>query len=195
MTRYINRSNVFIFIGVLLLAVMSLWLRGQARDPAPTVLEVVAVPHIPDFTIEEFEAVAMDMNGVPRQRIVAPNLLHYADDQTAIIEQPHLIVYNAQTPPWQIDSEKGWLSADGNTLLLKGEVVALRERDKLNERIQIDTRDVDVDLLTDIAVTEEEALIVADRGVTESVGMRARFAENRLFLKNRVRGRYAVPDS
>lgn len=195
MTRFIHRSNVSIFIAVLLLALLSLWLRGQARDPAPAEAEVLAVPHIPDFTLEEFEAVAMDADGVPRQRMTGLKLLHYADDQTATVDHPHVVIYNAKTPPWMIDAERGWLSADGNTLRLKDEVVALRERDKLNEGIKIDTYDVDVDLLTDVAVTDREVLIVADSSVTESVGMRARFAENRLFLKDRVRGHYAVPGS
>jgi len=195
MSQLINRSNSLIFIAVLLLTLISLWLRGQIRAPAPDAVEAVTVPHIADFTIENFTAVAMDADGVPRQRMLAVHLLHYADDQTATVDQPHVVIYNAQTPPWTIDAARGWLSADGNTLRLTGEVVALRERDAVNEGIKIDTRDVDVDLLNDVAVTDAEVLIVADSGVTESVGMRARFAENRFFLKDRVRGRYAVPGS
>ncbi len=195
MNRLINRGNVLIFVGVLVMAAASLWLRGQARDPAPAVIETAAVPHIPDFTIEAFEAVVMDADGRPRRRMSAPTLLHYADDQTATVDQPHVVVYNADTPPWNIDAARGWLSADGDTLRLQGKVVAWRERDEVNEAIKIDTRDVDIDLLTDIAVTDKEALIVADRGVTESVGMRAHFAENGLLLTHRVRGRYAVPGS
>lgn len=194
MVRFVNRGNLLVVAVVLVLAVISLWLRGQVREAAPEGVEA-KVPHIPDFTIENFEAVAMDVNGQPRQRLVAPRLLHYADDKTATVDQPHVTIYNAVTPPWQIDAERGWLSADGNTLRLSGEVIAERERDAVNEAIRIDTRDVDVDLPTDVAVTEAESLIVADSGVTESVGMRARFAENRLFLKERVRGRYAAPGS
>lgn len=195
MTRFINRNNLLIFVVVLLLALASLWLRGQARDPAPVISEAVVVQHIPDFTIEEFDAVAMDVNGQPRQSMRAPKLLHYADDQTATVEQPHLVIYSDETPPWQIDAERGWLSADGNTLKLLDKVVAVRIRDDLHEGVKIDTTNVDVDMLTDTAVTDEYALIVADSGVTEAIGMRARFAKNRLFLKNRVRGRYAVPGS
>jgi len=195
MTGFINRSNALIFVVVLIMAAASLWLRSQARDPAPAVAGVAVVPHIPDFTLEDFEAVAMDAEGVPRQRMIAPQLLHYADDQTATVAKPHVVIYNATTPAWTIDAAQGWLSADGNTLRLNGEVVAQRERDAVNEAIKIDTRDVDVNLLTDVAVTDAEVLIVADSGVTESVGMRARFAENHLFLKDQVRGRYAVPGS
>ncbi|MBL1292516.1 MAG: LPS export ABC transporter periplasmic protein LptC [Thiotrichales bacterium] len=195
MTRFINRGNVLIFIVVLLLALASLWLRGQARDPAPVIVKAVVVPHIPDFTIEEFDAVAMDVNGQLRQSMSAPKLLHYADDQTATVDKPHLVIYNAETPPWQVDAERGWLSADGNTLQLLDKVVAVRERNDAYEGINIDTSNVDVDLLTDTAVTDEYALIIADSGVTESVGMRAHFAKNRLFLKSRVRGHYAVPGS
>ena len=94
-----------------------------------------------------------------------------------------------------MDAKRGWISADCNTLLLKEDVVAIRERDAMHEAIRIDTTDVDVDLVKDIAVTDAEAVIVADSGVTESIGMRARFAENRLFLKERVRGLYEVPGS
>lgn len=194
MARLVNRGNLLIIAFVLVLVAVSLWLRGQIRDAAPEVTDI-SVPHIPDFTIENFEAVAMDINGQPRQRMFAPELLHYADDKTSVVEQPHVIIYNNVTPPWQVDAKRGWISADGNTLLLKEDVVAIRERDAMHEAIRIDTTDVDVDLVKDIAVTDAEAVIVADSGVTESIGMRARFAENRLFLKERVRGLYEVPGS
>ncbi len=194
MARLVNRGNLLIIAFVLVLVAVSLWLRGQIRDAAPAVTDI-SVPHIPDFTIENFEAVAMDINGQPRQRMFAPELLHYADDKTSVVEQPHVIIYNNVTPPWQVDAKRGWISADGNTLLLKEDVVAIRERDAMHEAIRIDTTDVDVDLVKDIAVTDAEAVIVADSGVTESIGMRARFAENRLFLKERVRGLYEVPGS
>ncbi len=194
MARFINRSNMLIFSTMLILGLVGLWLSGQIRDVAPEET-VVEVPHIPDFTIEHFEAVAMDVNGKPRQRMTAPKLLHFADDGTASVENPIVIVYNDDTPPWQIEAERGWLSADANTLLLIDEVTAIREGDVDNEAIRIDTTDVEVDLVDDVATTDAKARIVSDSSVTESIGMRARFAENRLFLKQHARGKYVVPAS
>lgn len=193
MARWFNFNNIALLTVVLLLALFTLWLQGQLRGPAPTVRDTT-VPHIPDFTLSNFEAVAMDANGVPRQRMQAPELLHYADDGTALVISPDVTVYNAETPPWRLNAEQGYLSADGNSLRLSGEVFARRKGEGPHQAVAVTTRDVDVDLLTDVAVTEAPVSIVADSGTTDAIGMRARFAENRLLLKQRVRGRYVVAD-
>ena len=78
--------------------------------------------HDPDYYIENFTAVGMDETGARRYVLEAERLVHYPDDDTALLDNPHIIQYEDGAPPRHTYSESGWISSDGNEVLLTGNV-------------------------------------------------------------------------
>ena len=78
--------------------------------------------HDPDYYIENFTAVGMDEKGARRYVLEAERLVHYPDDDTALLDNPHIIQYEDGAPPRHTYSESGWISSDGNEVLLTGNV-------------------------------------------------------------------------
>ena len=78
--------------------------------------------HDPDYYIENFTAVGMDEKGERRYVLEAERLVHYPDDDTALLDNPHIIQYEDGAPPRHTYSESGWISSDGNEVLLTGNV-------------------------------------------------------------------------
>ena len=78
--------------------------------------------HDPDYYVENFTAVGMDENGQRRYVLEAERMVHYPDDDTALLDNPHVIKYAEGSPPQHTYSDSGWVSSDGNEVLLTGNV-------------------------------------------------------------------------
>lgn len=118
-------EQALILLLVALLGVFTLWLQyGLEEKPVP------AVPaeqrHDPDYYIENFRTTGMDEHGRARYTLEAERLVHYPDDNTALLDKPHLIQYQAGREPTHAYAESGWVSADGDEVLLTGNVRVIR---------------------------------------------------------------------
>jgi lipopolysaccharide export system protein LptC len=134
----------------------------------------------------------MDMTGQIKHRLQAKMMVHYPDDGSTELVQPLLEVYNADTQPWHVKSERGWVSARHDLVLLQGEVQIWRETAAGQREIEVLTSDVRVLPDDRYAETAQAAIIRAPRTEYHAVGMRAWFNENRLELLKQVRGHHEV---
>jgi len=80
----------------------------------------------PDYYIEQFTTTGMDEDGTRRYTLKADRLVHYPDDNTALLDKPHLIQYPPGKAPTHTYAESGWVSADGDEVLLVGNVRVIR---------------------------------------------------------------------
>ncbi|MFZ0488028.1 MAG: LPS export ABC transporter periplasmic protein LptC [Arenicellales bacterium] len=78
--------------------------------------------HDPDYYMENFTAVGMDKEGRRKYIIEAERMVHYPDDDTALLDTPHIIQYKPGVAPRHTYSESGWMSSNGNEILLTGNV-------------------------------------------------------------------------
>lgn len=100
---------------------LSLWLQyGLIEAPAPAPTD--ANPHDPDYYIENFTATGVDTAGSRKYVLEAERLAHYPDDDTALLDNPHIIQYEAGLPPRHTYAESGWMAPDGEEILLTGNV-------------------------------------------------------------------------
>ena len=143
--------------------------------------------HEPDFTMEEFASVTMDDQGVPRRKLTAERLDHYPDTETNELEKPHLELYSDGQEPWHVVSERGWISAEGDLILLQGRVHVWRDGPGGLRAIDIVTRDVRVTPGDEYAETDEAAFIRTPDSETHGVGLRAYLAHGRFELLSQVR--------
>lgn len=121
-----NWSERLLLGGVLTLLVgLSVWLQFgflEGEPPAPG----EASRNDPDYYIENFTAVGMDEEGKRRYVLEAERLVHYPDDNTSLLDYPHIIQYEPGQMPRHTYADSGWMSGDGNEVLLTGNVRVLQ---------------------------------------------------------------------
>lgn len=143
----------------------------------------------PDLTMEEFEVTSMGEDGSPLRRLSAAYMAHFADTDTKELTHPHLVVYQEEAEPWHVASERGWVSADNEVLMLLGKVNIWRNRPDGKPEIHIETEDLKVLPRAEFAETELPASISTPESFTRGTGMRAYLGEGRVQLLSNVRTR------
>ena len=103
------------------LGLLSTWLQFGIIEQEQAVFDGKE-RHDPDYYVENFTAVGMDENGQRRYVLEAERMVHYPDDDTALLDNPHVIKYAEGSPPQHTYSDSGWVSSDGNEVLLTGNV-------------------------------------------------------------------------
>ncbi len=109
------------------LGLLSVWLQIDIIEREPKT-EEKQVRHDPDYYVENFTAVGMDKEGKRRYILEAERMVHYPDDDTALLDSPHIIQYAPDKAPRHTYAESGWMSSDGNEILLTGNVRVIQGR-------------------------------------------------------------------
>lgn len=180
----------------LLLAVAALawWYGGGGPDDETGPAERPG--HVPESFARNLKTTSMDPQGRPARSLTTPLVTRYLDDQSSELETPVLTVYKEGEPPWVIHSERAWVSADGQTALLKGKVRISRDGTPDTRPIAIDTTNLLVRPKDDYAETDEFATLVSQQSRASGVGARAWLgSQNRIRLLSQARGHYEVETS
>ena len=168
----------------ILAVVSTLWLSQLgSRDD----LKKRFTGHAPDLTMEEFEVTTMGEDGRPSRRLSAAYMAHFSDTQTKELTHPHLVVYRAEEEPWHVASERGWVSADNDVLMLLGKVNIWRNQPDGKREIHIETEDLRVLPDDEYAETALPVSISTPESHTRGTGMRAYLGESRVQLLSKVR--------
>lgn len=153
-------------------ALFSWWLSESTKDIQPTLANPTGAREI-DYRVRGFEVTRMTPAGIPAHTLTADTLRHFTDDDTTELDNPHLTVYQDAEPPWEIDAEQAWVSADRSIVLLTGEVVIDRAGGTKTPPTTIFTRNLRVQPQEDYAETDEAVRVESDDDWLDAVGMRA----------------------
>jgi lipopolysaccharide export system protein LptC len=166
----------------------------QQSGRAPDVPPAPARARLPDYTVEQFTATTMGLDGMPARSLTARELRHYPDDDSSELDLPVLTLNRPDGPPWAIRSETGWISGDRERLLLHGQVLADREGRGEARPIHLKTSELTVRPRESYAETAMPVAITSEEDWLTSTGMQVWFAETvmRAHFLGRARGRFAV---
>ncbi|MDC1071688.1 LPS export ABC transporter periplasmic protein LptC [Gammaproteobacteria bacterium] len=118
MKQYLDRAILVAVLGVM--AALGIWMQISLLEPVTT--ETVSGPdREPDYYIQNFTATGRDEVGVIYV-LKAERLVHFPDDNTSLLDKPKLVQYENGQPSRRTTSESGWMSGDGNEILLTGDV-------------------------------------------------------------------------
>jgi len=170
-------------------AAASTWL-ARVMDRAATP-PTASARHEPDFYMERFSSTVMGEDGRPRRDIQAEYMAHFPDTGTKELAQPRMVLYRSSGFPWRVESERGWVSANEDVMLLLGAVRIWRENATGKHEIDILTRDLRVLPGTEYAETDRPVLIRTATTESRGVGMRAYLRQSRVELLSKVHTRYA----
>jgi lipopolysaccharide export system protein LptC len=149
--------------------------------------------HAPDYYLETLQFTTMDPEGRPARRLRAKRMVHYADDDSTELTAPRLSVYDDDRPPWEVQAEKGWVSGDGELVLLQGAVQIDREAADGVRPVHIATRDLRVQPEQSFAETDQPVDARSGSDRVRSDGMQIWLdGPVRIKLLSNVRGRYEV---
>ena len=89
--------------------------------------------HDPDYYIENFIATGLDKNGERRFVLKADRLAHFPDDNTHLLDKPHVVQYEKGFAPQHTYADSGWMSSSGDEILMTGNVLVVKEADSKNK--------------------------------------------------------------
>lgn len=144
-----------------------------------------------DYRLSGLDVTRMGPDGKPVHRLTAQTLSHAADDDTTRVEHPRLTVFQGDTPPWQVEARQAWISADGELVLLDGDVLITRAGADDRAPLRVETRNLRVQPRQDYAETDEAVRVETDDDWLDATGMQAWLRPpSRLKLLSSVKGRY-----
>jgi lipopolysaccharide export system protein LptC len=147
------------------------WLQQRIQVEPP---RAPPAPRRPDYTVQDFTATMMNKQGVPDRRLSAPILRHYPDDGSSELDDPVLTLFRADGPPWVIRSRSGWVSAEGEKVVLRGDVGIDRAGTANLRPIQLRTAELRVRPRQDYAETDTPVRITSEGDwVTSTAGAQA----------------------
>ena len=115
-----HATSMFPLAMLLLLAAITFWLSQVIQGHVPR----GPLRHDPDYWAERFEVRRFDINGTLQHTLVAEKLVHYPDDDTTIVTEPHLTYH--QLSPLEIFARTAYIGRDGKEVDLVDEVKVIR---------------------------------------------------------------------
>jgi lipopolysaccharide export system protein LptC len=112
-----------ILLGVL--AALSFWLQTIVERGETPPAKIVR--HEADTVVENFSARRLDENGQVKYRLIAPYMMHFADDDSSELKSPTLVAYRPDAPPVTVSGRNAKVSSKGEVVYLWDSVVVTRE--------------------------------------------------------------------
>ncbi len=123
-----NVGVIGVFLGLMLLTV---WLQfGLLVENSAEVFE--SADNDPDYYMQNFVTIGVNKQG-KKYQISADSMVHYPIDDRALLENPHIIQYDASLNPKHIYAKTGWLYDNRSTVLLTGNVRVVQNQNDTDE--------------------------------------------------------------
>ncbi len=115
-------ANLFPLLVAGILAALSYWLEVASR--APEARPDGKLRHDPDTIVENFEVRRFDALGFLQHTLTAARMVHYPDDDTAVIVSPRLTLH--RPPPTTVEARTAQIASRGEQIVLLDEVRVTR---------------------------------------------------------------------
>jgi lipopolysaccharide export system protein LptC len=134
-----------------LLVGLTLWLNQLVQ--APSTRGDGSKRHDPDLVVDSFNARKLGEDGRVLYTLAAKKMVHYPDDDSALLENVTVEAYEPRQPKMTITADHGRLEQGGERVFIEGNVVIVREADAKNERARL---------------TTEKLLVLPDEGIART---------------------------
>ena len=170
-----------------LLVLMTLWLNQLVQ--APTARADGSKRHDPDLIVENFSARKLNESGQVQYTLVARKMVHYPDDDSALLETVKVEAFEPKQPRMMITADNGRLEQGGERVLIEGNVVIVRDADARDDAARVTTDKLLVLPDEGIARTQSEVRLESGSGHAIAQGLEIDNRARTLQL-NRVRATY-----
>lgn len=122
------RPSSWLPLGILALLVALTWWLDQLVQP-PQARPDAKLRHDPDLIVENFSARKFGADGATLYTLEARKMVHYPDDDSALLERLGFEAREPKQPRVTIASDGGRLLEGGDKVWFEGNVVMVREAD------------------------------------------------------------------
>lgn len=164
------------------------WLNQQVQ-PEPSKPDG-SKRHDPDAIMENFSAVKLNEQGIPRFVMSAKKMSHYPDDDSTTLEVPRLATLSVGKPTIHTVAKRGAVSSKGDEIFLYDDVEVLREANVQQSELTLQTEYLHVIPDRDWADTDHPVTIVDARNTVHAVGMEMDNKTRILKLLSQVRSEH-----
>jgi lipopolysaccharide export system protein LptC len=172
-----------LIIILIVVAGFSYWALEKLTEDDATKFNKLA--HYPDYYMENFTTLTMNLDGTPKNRLNAVYMAHYPDDNTSELHKPELEIFRVDGPPIFVSADTGWVTSNNDVILLNGNVYLYQNDEFGDLKVELIAEDARVLVDQKYAETDKAATLITKRSVTNSIGMRAYLQEQRMeFLSN-----------
>jgi lipopolysaccharide export system protein LptC len=152
-----------------LLVGLTLWLNQLVQPPVARADG--SLRHDPDLMVEQFNARKLGEDGEVLYTLAAKKMVHYPDDDSALLESLTLEAFEPKQPKMTITADHGRLEQGGDRVLIEGNVVVIREADAKNPPVRITTEKLLVLPDVGIARTSSEVTLQSASGIAHAAGL------------------------
>ena len=142
-----------------------------------------------NYALFDFKGRVFNEQGETRLRIEAPLLRSDAATGIGTVQEPDIRIQQ-DDEEWYITAESAVIAADRENITMSGEVKLVRTNVATGERLDIDTRDVLLNVTPRTAQTDSSVQIRQAGSRLDAVGMRLDMINDRVELLNEVRAHY-----
>ena len=134
------------------------WLNALVQAPAARADG--SLRHDPDLMVENFNARKLDENGQVLYTLAARKMVHYPDDDSALLESVTLEAFEPRQPKMTVTADHGRLEQGGDRVLIEGNVLVVREADDKGGQARLTTDKLLV--LPDVGIARTSSDVVLE---------------------------------
>ncbi len=146
--------------------------------------------HQPDSFMQDVHAIVMDKFGRPSLKIVTPQMIHFAQNDTSVLTTPILTLYRNSPEPWYITSNIAYVTNSANNVEFKQNVLIQHAADNAHPATVIKTDTLMVHPNQKTADTADAITLMQPDAVVVGIGMHADLNTGDIHLLTRARGEY-----
>ncbi len=177
----------FLLALLILAAVIALWFQEDIKQKLPQISQTDE--HFPDYFMENFSITSIDENGATNYTLQASKMLHYADDDSAELENP-LLVFEDSGRTFTLRAARATFLQQDNLLHLYEKVSIVRGSSLQQNELTIETDYLKINTQSRIAETEHTARVITEELNLTSKGLIYDNRQGTLLLTSQVKGIY-----
>lgn len=152
-----------------LLVALTLWLNTLVQPRSARADG--SLRHDPDLVVEKFSASKMGQDGRVLYTLAARKMVHFPDDDSALLESIRLEAFEPRQPPMTITADHGRIERGGDRVWIEGNVVVHRAADARNDEARLMTEKLLVLPEAGIARTTSEVRLESPSARARADGM------------------------
>lgn len=187
------RARWIAWAPVLLLAALAgltWWLDQKVQ---PTGAGHTNAADAPDFVVENFQATRMNLDGTERYAVIAKKMVHYAENDSSVLDEPQLFHYDPQSATMSIRANQGILSNNGENAYFVGDVHVRRAAYGPNPEMSLLTTYLHVIPDQDLVKTDREVTLTSGNSTLKGLGLEFNNKTREMKLLSDVKGQFETP--
>lgn len=177
-----------VWVGLAAAAGFTSWLLITSHPKAPKPASHPSASQAPDYTVSDAEVTRFDAQGAPQYMLDAAAIAHQQVSGTSTLTRIRLDYYDTAGATWRLTAQQGRLAADGEELMLAGNVHARQLVQ--NDPLQFAAPEVEVGLENRTVKSSARVQLWQASYRLEGTGLEADLRSGIVKLLSDVTGRY-----